>query len=155
MGYCYSFEGLLCCDICGKTGNVRKVKCPFGWCQSIAACPDCRKSHSHEFGKAAHQALGCEKYSKDFDAKERLKDQLMASGQAVRCSALSSPTDSDPERVHVLFRTASGACIGFFMATATYHAYPLLTPTVPDDYRKHGELTPAPSSYYAQDICAA
>ena len=49
MGYCYEVgvggkRGRLCCDRCGNAGGVRKVACKYGWCQSNAICPTCRKN---------------------------------------------------------------------------------------------------------------
>ena len=38
MGYCYDSKNRLCCDVCGTAGGVRKIKCPVGYCQSIATC---------------------------------------------------------------------------------------------------------------------
>ena len=47
MGYCYDQHNRLCCDICGKAGGVRKIKCPVNWCQPVAACEPCRKAKKH------------------------------------------------------------------------------------------------------------
>jgi len=42
MGFCYDSHGRLCCDLCGSSGGVRKVRCPVNWCSPIAVCPKCR-----------------------------------------------------------------------------------------------------------------
>ena len=60
----------------------------------------------------------------------------------MRCSALQD----DDDRVHVLFQTLAGH-IGYYMAPATYHAIPMGETATPDDYRKHGELIPAPPDF--------
>ena len=47
MGFCYDMDGLLCCDFCGQSGQVRKIKCPYGWCQPWATCPECKSNGKH------------------------------------------------------------------------------------------------------------
>jgi hypothetical protein len=62
-------------------------------------------------------------------------------GIPVRCSALTVG-----DKVHVLFRTKMGT-IGFYMDPATYDSFPLGKHVTPDDFRKHGELIPAPPEF--------
>ena len=142
MGYSYS-RGLLCCDICGKTGGVKKYRCPFGYCQAVAACPTCRKNHTKTFGKAFHREMGCERRHQEFRQHEQERDDMIAAGGAVRCSALSGPD----EMVHVLFRTKTGT-VGYYMSHHTYDAIDLFTNSTPDDYRKHGPIREAPAEYF-------
>lgn len=40
MGYSY-MRGRLVCDHCGRTGGVRKRRCPANWCPPPAYCSDC------------------------------------------------------------------------------------------------------------------
>lgn len=146
MGYCYTKSGLLCCDICGRSGGVRKRKCPFGYCQPIAACPSCKKERAKIFTKEHHRERGCEKRSLELKAKLKKEAELLESGQAVRCSAMGVREGSE-YKVHVLFRKKDKTCIGFYMSKETYDALPLSKPFTPDDYRQHGELIPAPPEF--------
>ena len=145
MGYYYTQSGQLVCDICGAVG-ARKYRCPWGYCPATAACPQCRKEHADWFGRPWHREHGCEKGHNEYAAEREEKRQLLANGAAVRCSALGNSTGP----VHVLFRRGNGTCEGWYMSTETYHAIPLVgTNTTPDDYRKHGPLTPAPDDFGA------
>ena len=49
MGFSYNYLGL-CCDFCdnaGPKGNVRKISCPYGYCQSWACCSECKAKKRH------------------------------------------------------------------------------------------------------------
>lgn len=49
MGFSYTSFGL-CCDFCDNSGskeNVKKISCPYGWCQSWACCNVCYKQKKH------------------------------------------------------------------------------------------------------------
>ncbi len=49
MGFSYTHLGL-CCDFCNNSGpqqNVRKIACPYGWCQAWACCNVCKKAKKH------------------------------------------------------------------------------------------------------------
>lgn len=59
MGFCYQGK-LLCCDHCGHAGGVRKMRCPFGYCPSVAFCAECRKNKKDYLSKAKHREMGCE-----------------------------------------------------------------------------------------------
>jgi len=149
MGFCYTDTGLLCCDICGRHGGVRKIRCPFGWCGPCAACPDCRKDPDKKkyFSAAHHRESGCEREHARFAASEKLRYDLINAGRAVRCSALSVKVGKR-DKVHVLFAKKDGSCIGFYMSAETYHAFPLAEPKTPEDYRRHGKLTKAPAEFH-------
>lgn len=148
MGYSYerTYTGhmALCCDICGKSGGVRRRKCPFGYCQAVAACSECYKAKTTEL-RHYHVTNECEKKHNAFVADEKKRADLITSGVPVRCSALQFTPPID--KVHVLFQSKD-ATIGFFMSHATYDAIELGVPATPDDYRKHGTLEPAPDDYY-------
>lgn len=145
MGYSYCGRKL-CCDMCGQPG-ARKYKCPFGYCQAIALCPECAKS---EKGKKArskdyHRETGCEKAAIEFLAVMNKEKVLLAQGKAVRCAALGS----DHGAVHVLFKKADGTCVGYYMSKQAYDSIPLGTPATPEDYTALGRLLePAPSDFY-------
>jgi hypothetical protein len=142
MGYIYTRQGRLCCDICGQPG-ARKAKCPFGYCQPIAVCPTCRKNHKSELSKEKHRERGCEKRHLAFVAHELEREAMLISGKAVRCSALGV----DPSMVHVLFDRQDGTTEGWLMHADTYKAIELGVNATPDDYRKFGELHPAPDEF--------
>lgn len=135
MGYSYTMSGALCCDNCGKSGRVKKIPCPHGSCPSAALCPKCQKTvtipHTH-----------CAAFAADMRAREAREAEIVATGGALRCSAMQA----GPGRVHVLFRTSTGT-VGYYMTDAAYKAIPLLHPATPDDYRQHCELTTAPPNY--------
>ena len=41
MGCVYEIRGgrrLLCCDVCGHAGGVRRVSCRYGYCPATAMC---------------------------------------------------------------------------------------------------------------------
>lgn len=45
MGFSYTYLGL-CCDFCNNSGskkNVKKIPCPYGFCQTWACCTDYQK----------------------------------------------------------------------------------------------------------------
>ena len=49
MGFSYTYLGL-CCDFCSNSGskqNVRKIQCPYGFCQAWACCNICFKLKKH------------------------------------------------------------------------------------------------------------
>ena len=146
MGYCYTNDGQLCCDICGAAG-ARKYRCPFGYCPAIAACPKCRKDRAELFGRAAHRKAGCEAGHNQFQAELDERKALLLAGLPVRCSALGGCDPHGNDRVHVLFKRQDGSCEGWYMPRETYHALPLGNNTTPDDYRKHGHLEAAPDDF--------
>ena len=151
MGYSYhknlrTGRYNLCCDFCGSSGNTKKYRCPFGYCPPIAACPKCHKEHKDKFSKEFHRSSGCEKGHRDFERKNKQRELMLASGQPVRCSALSTGNG----QVHVLFQTQVGTyspCVGYYMSKATYDSIPLGDNATPDNYRVYGELTPAPEHF--------
>ena len=65
---------------------------------------------------------------------------MLEEGKWLRVSALGHDG-----RVKVLFRNANDQTKAYFMPHATYQAILLLTNATPDDFAKHGELTPAKS----------
>ena len=154
MGYSYSYDGQLCWDYCGASdGHTRKYRCPFGYCQSVAACPKCRKEHAEDFGKKGHRKLGCEVNHLNFDAKEVERKQMMEEGKYVRCSALGVDNiEGYKDAVHVLFCGINGDYIGYYMEAEVYHAYGIGHDwnVTPEDYMKHGKLAVAPNEFYGK-----
>ncbi len=52
MGFSYGLnyktgKYQLACDFCGNIGGVRKIKCPYGYCQPYAVCLECKKAKRH------------------------------------------------------------------------------------------------------------
>ena len=145
MGYLYR-DGKLVCEFCGVNHEVRKYRCPFGYCHATAACPTCRKEKKEFFSRKYHRANGCEKAHNDLMARDQRRIDLLNAGQPVRRSALSV----DGNKVHVLFECVPASnvvYVGYYMSPATYHAIPLLEVATPDDYRKFGALEEAPASF--------
>lgn len=144
MGYSYSMKGRLCCDSCGTDVAVRKVKCPFGHCPAIAACPDCRKKHGWGT-RAKHIAAGCDVGAAKFAAWMDEKARRLEAGEYLRCSALGMGDDW----VHVLFDNKIRHTIGYYMSHKAYDSIPLLTWASPADYRRvSGEaIHPAPDHF--------
>jgi hypothetical protein len=103
MGYCYSQSGRLLCDYCDAEG-ARKYRCPFGYCQPVAACPACRKEHAEHFGRAAHRENGCEKRHLQFAAELAERAAAIAAGEFVLCAGLNAENDM----VHAIFHSATG-----------------------------------------------
>lgn len=145
MGYSYAVvsghkSNLLCCDVCGTAGGVRKHKCPFNWCQAIALCPACHKAHPEYTSVETHQ--GCESAHAKFHAQEQHKRDLLAAGKAVRCSASSWSVAAKmlPNGVHVLFKDANGNVTAYVMTAETYEAVGLCGPATVEDYAHHGRV---------------
>ena len=146
MGYCRDNQGRLCCDICGQSGGVRKHRCPYGYCQAYAICPNCWNNPTkRQAWKDMHVKNECKRLHEEFDAREKLTQNLLNNGFAVRCSASYVRPVTDV--VHVLFRKKDGTCDGYCMAESVYRSIELGVPATPDSFRQFGVLTPAPSTF--------
>lgn len=84
-------------------------------------------------------------YNNPFNVEQRRAVELRTQGLPVRIAALGID-----DKVHVLFSfdERKENCVGYYMSEQVYAAFPLLTATTPDDYRKHGELVEAPDSFH-------
>lgn len=142
MGYCYDKNGRLCCDSCGAAPAV-KVPCPFNSCPSMALCRACKEKHRDKQSREFHRAHGCERNHLEYVRQIEERRALLASGRALRCSALGVPRG-----VHVLFESLRGT-VGYFMSEETYRALPLGVNATVEDFAAHGALEPAPASFYA------
>ena len=148
MGYC--FEGRrLVCDGCGRAeGTTRKRKCPEGWCQAAALCPECWKGAVGAEWRAPHES--CAKSHAVAEEQDARKRAILVAGGAVRVAAIATEvygrTNGVPDpaekcdAVLVVFRGGNGQEKCFLMAHATYDAIQLLEPATPDDYAKHGHV---------------
>lgn len=147
MGYSYDLNGRLCCDQCGWSGGVRKVRCPFGWCKPIALCPDCRRQEIEtkrkQYGsvKEYHRQKGCETRAMEFNERQAEKRRLLAQGRLIRTAALSHNG-----RVKVLFQGGDNTQVAYWMAHKTYRAIPLSANATVEDYKAIGKVTKAKSS---------
>ena len=148
MGYCYDHKNRLCCDVCGTSGGVRKYKCPFGYCQPIAACEKCRKDKRHLFLKPYHQANGCETGHQKFVAWQEEKQQMLAEGKRVRISALGTKENG----VHVLFQDRFGNVTGYYIEPFAYDKIPVGANATPEMFMKYRHIFSAPSSFYGGKI---
>ncbi len=147
MGYSYdAATGQLCCDVCDKHGGVRKFRCPFGWCQAIALCPDCRKQRPELVSAAYHRERGCEAQHLKYQKLDEERQAMLAAGKFVRSAALWHPKRPGLN-VKVFFQGGVGhRGEAYWMRQETYDAIPILdVNATPDDYRKHGEVVDAKS----------
>lgn len=142
MGYVYETNKLtgrmsLCCDDCGKSGKVRKYRCPFGWCQARAYCPECAKGHKprSQAYKAKHRAKGCETANSDYLSEQERRADILASGAWLRNGAVG-----ENGGVKVWFKNNKGEEITVMMAKETYRALPL-TPATLEDFQRIGTVT--------------
>jgi hypothetical protein len=129
------------CDKCPKCYEFRMTikSCPVGWCGVYHLCPECKHVViEHE---------SCRRSSAQHEVWNAQRKIYYAQGIPVRCSAMGV---GKVGMVHVLFADSDNKGrnkIGFYMHKTTYDALPLVEPHTPDDYRRFGELTPAPSDY--------
>ena len=147
MGYSYC-GGLLCCDVCGDTGGVRKHKCPFGWCPKVALCPKCKREHPEYLTKSYHREHGnCEENHLRFERQKAKELQLLNEGKLLRRSALQHKTKTS-WRIKVIFRGLfkegkEQIIRAFWMAPRTYRAIELGVPASVEDYKALGKVTRA------------
>lgn len=144
MGYCYTADGKLCCDVCDHSGGVRKFRCPFGYCQAVALCPKCKHEHPEYVTKAFHRKQGCEKNHNEFARQEAERASLIERGQFVRTSALWHP-QRPGDNIKVIFQGRDRTSKAFWMSDKTYHAIPFGVNATPKEYRKHGAVAEARS----------
>ena len=137
MGYITDMKGKLCCDICGKP-KARKHKCPYGWCQPYAICPDCWKKPEIKKGMTKEAHPVCKSNSEWSAEKDRKEKELHDNGSYVRCSAITMKDITTDYNIKVTFRNKDGLTKEFLMSKDTYDSFDLLTPTTPDDYEKNG-----------------
>lgn len=137
MGYSLDSQGRLCCDYCGHSGGVVKVRCPFGYCPAPAVCPTCRKTHAADFTVATHRERGCERNHLRLQARMAEAARMIQEGRLLRKAASTVPSG-----VKVLFEGQTER-LCYIMAPETYDAIPLLVNATPEDYQRFGSLTKA------------
>ena len=136
MGYSYDNSWRLCCDFCGSSGGVRKIRCPFDYCPRTATCPECRKKHADVFTRDHHRAHGCEAGHRRFVETEEDRRKILDRGEFLRRAALGH----GEKGVKVLFENKDGQERALWMSHETYDAINLFVPTTPEDYAKHGQV---------------
>lgn len=139
MGYCTDNQGRLCCDICGRAGGVRRVRCPFGYCPSCAACPECRKTHKQKFSAANHRAHGCEAKHNECVRRDEERAALLRAGRLVRCAAVS-----DGPGVKVWFESLTSRDHLRWMTSPTYQAFRLLDNVTLEQFQAVGQVVESP-----------
>jgi hypothetical protein len=141
MGFSYSSFGL-CCDFCGNSKpeyNVRKIACPYGWCQSWACCKNCKAKKLHlksSSGGTTHKDT-CKKSSIEYNKKDHERILLENSDQWVRYAAIGHG-----DKVKVLFKSIGTKEIAYWMHYKTYHTYPLGHDATLEDFKKFGKVEP-------------
>jgi len=133
MGFVYSQYGL-CCDFCGKSKpefNVRKIACPYGYCQAWATCKLCfaEKKHLYASCKDMKHKEYCKYRTQESDREEQKRQSLLNAGYFLRSGALSHG-----DKVKVIFRNKEGVKKAFFMTHKAYDEIPLGTNATIEDY---------------------
>lgn len=133
MGFSYSAFGL-CCDFCGADKStrkyVKKISCPYGYCQAWACCEVCRAEKKHMASSCANgtHKETCKKLHEDFVKKEQEKQNILDSGAFVRSAALGHG-----DLVKVLFTNKEGEEKAAFMTVENYRKIELgVTATLED-----------------------
>jgi len=80
------------------------------------------------------------KWAKDYEDREKAKQQLLNEGKYLRCSA----STADDGRVHVLFANKDGEEKAYYMSADTYRSIPIMDNATPEDYADHDQIEPAP-----------
>lgn len=139
MGYCYQ-AGRLCCDICGKAGGVRKLRCPHGYCPAVACCDRdlCRDKLSAH--RKTHCKTACKRGHEEHVKTQADHDAKLAAGLFLRCAAVGI----NDGVVKVWFKGAGGAERVRYMAKATYGVFPIgwsiAANVTEDDFKRHGDV---------------
>ena len=141
----------LCCDFCdGFKGDskgttwVKKIKCPFGYCQSWATCNKCFKEKKHKLSSIPYRPAtleinheGCRIEQEKHEKRKNLEAKLWQEGQWLRRSAIRADNGSD---ILVTFRNKDGLECVCSMSEQTYDSIPLLEPATISDYEKFGKV---------------
>lgn len=140
MGYIYTVDGKLCCDICGRS-PARKHKCPYDYCQPLAICKECWEKTEIKkiMSKEAHS--NCKINREEYERNNRQKKELYDAGKFVRCSATTRDDITSKFNIEVTFRNGDFAgCLykKALMEKETYNSIPLLVNATIEDYEKNG-----------------
>ena len=93
MGFSYSAYGL-CCDFCDHDKStrkyVKKIDCPYGYCQAWACCDVCRAKKLHKQcscnpEKKTHMEF-CKVAMIEFEVKKLNEKGIICKMSAVLCS---------------------------------------------------------------------
>ena len=138
MGYSFDMQNRLCCDNCGQSGNVRKMKCPWNYCHADAVCPKCKIEKKDHLSKVAHRNRGCERNHNAYMLDLANEKALLDKGEYLRSCARGFG-----DMVKAIFTNKDRQDQAFWMSTKTYHAISLGVHATADDFRAHGILLDA------------
>jgi len=135
MGYSYSQYGL-CCDFCGAsktTDQVRKINCPYDYCQAWACCTHCKQKKLYLRSSCEPEKLHkdyCKLEAEKTRLRENERQKLLDDGHFLRIAALSHG-----DKVKVLFRNLKKEEIAVFMTHLEYDRIPILANAKLEDYK--------------------
>lgn len=154
-GFIYDSQNRLACDYCAASGNVRRQKCPFGYCQAVAACPKCKKTHAVDFTPAKHREMGCEREMKEVREDNRRLREGLAQGRLLRVSAFMSSTQ--PGMVDVIFQDAHRRDTVRVFPKALYDSFSLTKAVFLDEFEAaaRGGTVPGASAGGAESATRA
>ncbi len=93
MGFSYGYFGL-CCDFCGAQRNtreyVKKIECPYGYCQAWACCNVCRVKKLHMQSSCTNEEKTHKEHCKilmiEHDIEKLNEKGIKCSKSAMLCS---------------------------------------------------------------------
>lgn len=98
MGFAYSAFGL-CCDFCDHDSRdrkyVKKIECPYGYCQAWACCDVCRAEKKHmqcscNPAKITHKEY-CLPKSIEYEVEQLNKKGIRCEKNNLKCSNCKAP----------------------------------------------------------------
>jgi hypothetical protein len=134
MGFTYTMFGL-CCDFCGvsrTTDQVRKINCPYAYCQAWACCENCKQKKLHLRSSCEPEKLHkdyCKLEAEKVRQRENERQKLLHDGHFLRVAA-----QSQGDKVKVLFRNLQKEEIAVYMTHAEYDRVPILANAKLEDY---------------------
>lgn len=101
MGFSYSAYGL-CCDFCEQDKStrkyVKKIECPYGYCQAWAVCDVCRTEKKHMACSCSAEKTTHKKYclpkSIEFEVQKLNEKGIKCKVSALKCSNCKAPVIS-------------------------------------------------------------
>ena len=139
-------SGALCCDSCGTSGGVRKIKCPHGWCPSRAMCAACRAKYTKAMRDENHKTCAASA-KRASDAEDEMRAHCAAG-----IPVLWSCDRVDSNTVKAIFRDTPAfirAGEVFKEAKLTYYMIPMAIYNqrqnmrgypIPDDFAALGKI---------------
>ena len=145
MGFVYSMDGLLCCDFCGNSKpeyNVKKIPCPYEFCQAWACCKNCKKKKLHLMASCtkenkSHKDI-CKPRIEEYEKFQKEKIELLNKGFWIRIYAESIDGSN---MVKVGFRSKDMEEKIMIMENKTYNSIPITKNATIQDYEKFGKVS--------------